>query len=40
MDPNISEAMVEKALADLKADGFIEKVGSGRGGGYKVVSMR
>ncbi len=36
--PDISEAMVEKALADLQADGFIEKVGNGRGSGYRIVA--
>lgn len=35
--PDISEAMVEKALANLLAEGFIEKVGNGRGSGYRVV---
>lgn len=38
MAPDISEAMVEKALADLLAEGFIEKVGNGRGSGYMVVA--
>ncbi len=36
MAPDISEAMVEKALADLLAQGFIEKIGNGRGSGYVV----
>ena len=36
--PDISEAMVEKALADLMAEGFIEKVGNGRGSGYQVIA--
>ena len=36
--PDISEAMVEKALADLLAEGFIEKIGNGRGSGYQVVA--
>lgn len=36
--PDISEAMVEKALANLLAEGFIEKVGNGRGSGYRVVA--
>ena len=36
--PDISEAMVEKALADLLAEGFIEKVGNGRGSGYQVIA--
>lgn len=36
--PDISEAMVEKALADLLAEGFIEKVGNGRGSGYRVIA--
>ena len=40
MAPDISEAMVEKALADLLAEGFIEKVGNGRGSGYQVVAKR
>lgn len=35
--PDISEAMVEKSLAELLAEGFIEKVGNGRGSGYICV---
>lgn len=35
--PDISEAMVEKVLADLLADGVIEKVGNGRGSGYVMI---
>lgn len=40
MAPDISEAMVEKALADLLAEGFIEKVGNGRGSGYIIVARK
>ena len=37
MAPDISEALVEKVLADLLADGAIEKVGNGRGSGYVMI---
>lgn len=38
MAPDISEAMVEKVLADMVVNGVIEKVGNGRGSGYKMIS--
>lgn len=32
--PDISETTIERSLAALLAEGYIEKVGAGRGTGY------
>lgn len=40
MAPATCETMVEKALADLLAESFIEKVGNGRGSVYIIVARK